>query len=165
MNLRIAIVAKTASRQTCLASFYGNGECETVRFRNTTDLITHLHRDTLDLVYIDTLDTGEPNSDLVARIRSGNIAPRLAIILCAPDYRPTDIQAGLDAGADAFFWEPIDPMVARASTAALMRRIAPRQQDGVQSFGQVTFDPARQTASRGGEVIGLTSKEFAVALL
>jgi heavy metal response regulator len=68
---------------------------------------------------------------------------------------------GLDAGADDYLTKPFAFQELLARVRALLRRRAEAEAPVLQ-VSDLTLDPARRLASRGGEKIDLTSKEFAL---
>jgi two-component system copper resistance phosphate regulon response regulator CusR len=106
------------------------------------------------------LDIQLPRLDGLAVCRElrkrGNPVPIL--MLTARDAVHDRI-AGLDAGADDYLTKPFDLQELHARVRALLRRmpaIAPTQL----SIGDLVVDTAAQTATRGGEPVMLTTKEF-----
>jgi DNA-binding response OmpR family regulator len=68
---------------------------------------------------------------------------------------------GLDVGADDYLTKPFSYVVLVARLRALLRRSA-RPRPTVLSAGDLSLDPARHLASRGGTEIALTPREFAL---
>jgi heavy metal response regulator len=68
---------------------------------------------------------------------------------------------GLDAGADDYLTKPFAFQELLARVRALLRRRAEAEAPVLQ-VSDLTLDPARRLASRGGEKIDLTPKEFAL---
>ena len=68
---------------------------------------------------------------------------------------------GLDVGADDYLTKPFSYVVLVARLRALLRRSA-RPRPTVLIAGDLSLDPARHLASRGGTEIALTPREFAL---
>jgi DNA-binding response OmpR family regulator len=68
---------------------------------------------------------------------------------------------GLDSGADDYLVKPFALPELRARLRALLRREAPEKTGDLQ-VGDLILDPATHRVERSGQVIELTSKEFAL---
>jgi DNA-binding response OmpR family regulator len=71
-----------------------------------------------------------------------------------------DRVTGLDSGADDYLVKPFAFAELSARVRALLRR--DERDDPVLEVGPLRLDPARFQASRGGEVLELTAKEFSL---
>jgi DNA-binding response OmpR family regulator len=112
-----------------------------------------------DLIVLDVMMPKQDGFSVCRTLRAGsNTAPIL--MLTARDAVP-DRVAGLDCGADDYLVKPFafDELVARAR--ALTRRQTPSRSI-VLSLGDLSLDTAARRLTRGGNVIDLTSKEYAV---
>jgi DNA-binding response OmpR family regulator len=77
-----------------------------------------------------------------------------------------DIIAGLNAGADDYIVKPETPQVILARVEAVLRRTTPPETESrMECFGPYHFDKMHQTVEFGEEIVTLTSREFALALL
>jgi len=72
-----------------------------------------------------------------------------------------DEAEALDTGADDFLSKPFSYVVLKARLRALARR-GRAGTSTVLSFGDLSLDPAKRRVRRAGQVVTLTSKEFAV---
>lgn len=128
------------------------------------DAEQHLAGTTYDVV---CLDLGLPDGDgldLCERLRSANpdeflTRPRRILVLTARDA-VTDRVAGLDAGADDYLVKPFRMVELNARIRALGRR--DEQPAGPVVVGDVAVDMVTHTATRNGETLDLTGREFAV---
>jgi DNA-binding response OmpR family regulator len=101
----------------------------------------------------------EGGIELCRRIRERS-PDRPILMLTAIGARATIVQA-LDAGADDYLVKPFHVEELLARVRALLRRsptaLLPRV-----TVGSLTLDPSRRSVERGGRVVPLSPKEFAV---
>ena len=72
-----------------------------------------------------------------------------------------DRVAALDIGADDYLVKPFDLRELQARVRALRRRSG-SDRSGIIEFGSLTLDPAGRVATRGGEAMSLTRREFSL---
>jgi two-component system copper resistance phosphate regulon response regulator CusR len=82
------------------------------------------------------------------------------LMLTAMDQAEDEV-AGLSEGADDYLGKPFDLEVLAARTRALLRRNETRAPRELAS-GDLRLDPGRRTASRGADLLELTSREFTI---
>ncbi|MGI8757592.1 MAG: response regulator transcription factor [Acidimicrobiales bacterium] len=117
-----------------------------------------------------TLDLNLPDGDGLDLARRLRTDPRLApaddepaprvLILTARDTAAERV-AGLDDGADDYLVKPFDFGELTARIRSLLRRDAGRT-GAVLRVGDLVLDTARFEATRGGRLLDLTAKEFAL---
>ena len=88
-------------------------------------------------------------------------APQPRILMLTARGGLDDRIGGLDDGADDYLVKPFELRELAARVRALLRR-AGEPADGQLHVGMIELDPARHTASNGGEPLNLTPKEFAL---
>ena len=106
------------------------------------------------------LDLGLPlmdGLDVLASIRRAGVTLPV-LVLTARDTVPDRIR-GLDRGADDYVVKPVDLDELAARLRALVRRAHGLPQDMLQALG-VTLDVASRSASRDGQAVALSTREF-----
>ena len=106
------------------------------------------------------LDLGLPlmdGLDVLASIRRAGVTLPV-LVLSARDTVPDRIR-GLDRGADDYVVKPVDLDELAARLRARVRRAHGLPQDMLQAQG-VTLDVASRSASRDGQAVALSTREF-----
>jgi DNA-binding response OmpR family regulator len=123
-----------------------------------------LHRETYDVLILDWNVPGISGIGILEWVKANlDLAPP-ALMLTSRSAEE-DIVEGLSAGADDYVIKPVAPSVLKARVNALARRAYPAALLGMEVFGSYRFDTRAETIECGGELIALTAKEFALALL
>ena len=125
-----------------------------------------LSRELYSLMVLDLMLPGEDGLSICNRLRTtGN---RIPIIMLTAKGDDADRISGLEAGADDYLPKPFNPRELLARIKAVLRRQvkevpgAPSQLEEVVSFGPFTLDLSTRTLTKSGEVVSLTTGEFAV---
>ena len=115
--------------------------------------------DDYDVIILDVMMPELNGYEVCQKLRSeGNTTPIL--MLTAKDQE-RDIVQGLDTGADDYLVKPFNFDVLLARIRALLRRPSEKQAEVLQ-VGDLTLDPSTKEVVRGGRLLQLTSKEYAV---
>lgn len=114
---------------------------------------------TYDAIILDVMLPSLSGLDVARELRRRSIA--VPILMLTARDAIEDRVAGLDAGADDYLVKPFafDELLARLR--ALLRR-GPHLAPAVLTVGDLEVDTRRQTATRAGRPIGLTTKEYAL---
>ena len=110
-----------------------------------------------DLLLLDVMLPGKSGLDVVRELRSQEMS--VPILLLTARDSEQDVVRGLDAGADDYLTKPfgVDELLARIR--ALLRRGGARRPDQL-AYADVELDRVKHVATRGGEKLDLTPKEF-----
>jgi len=114
----------------------------------------------LDLVLLDIMLPGQDGFAVLAAIRQADPAIPVIFLTARDDKR--DVIRGLEAGANDYITKPFDfdELIARIHVGLRTRDRAGQDGDDVLTCGDLVVDGRTFTASRGGEEIHLTRKEF-----
>jgi len=125
-----------------------------------------LTRDSFDLIVLDLMLPGEDGLSICRRLRASE--PQQAIIMLTARGDEIDRIVGLEMGADDYLPKPFNPRELVARIQAVLRRRtanvpgAPASEDETIAFGDIEVDLATRTLKRCGELLSLTTGEFAV---
>ncbi|TQS24605.1 response regulator transcription factor [Microbispora sp. KK1-11] len=123
------------------------------------DALAHLAGTRYDVVVLDRDLPGTPGDDVCRHIAAGGTGSRVLMLTAAGTVR--DRVEGLGLGADDYLPKPFDFAELVARVRALGRRSAPAVPPILQAE-DLTLDPSRRVAFRGGRRLDLTPKEFAL---
>lgn len=126
---------------------------------NGEDGLAHVTAVEYDAVVLDVLLPKLTGVEVVKRMRSRGMKTPV-ILLTARDTVPDRVQ-GLDAGADDYLAKPFAFPELLARIRALLRR-PPVQTNPVLVFEDLEMDVATHEVRRGGKVIELSPREFAL---
>ncbi|MDR3352973.1 MAG: two-component system response regulator OmpR [Zoogloeaceae bacterium] len=136
---------------------------------NATQMDTYLQREHFDLIVLDLMLPGEDGLAICRRLRGqGNNIP---IVMLTARGDEIDRIVGLEMGADDYLPKPFNPRELLARIQAVLRRQGQRPVGGVPdasgqiSFGKIVVDMSARTISRAGEILSLTTGEFAILVV
>jgi DNA-binding response OmpR family regulator len=123
------------------------------------DALEHLAVIRYDVVVLDRDLPGVHGDDICRRLAAGRSPSR--ILMLTADGSLRDRVEGLDLGADDYLAKPFDFPELTARVRALGRRAAVPLPPTL-GCGDIRLDPSMRVASRAGQRLTLSAKEFAV---
>lgn len=115
-----------------------------------------------DLLVLDVMLPDGDGIDVCARIRRDH--PTLPVILLTARTEEADRIAGLSAGADDYVTKPFSARELVLRVGSVLRRVTAeppaRADQPVLRDGDLVLDPVSHTATRAGEDLSLTGREF-----
>ncbi len=125
------------------------------------DAADYLLMTAYDVALMDIGLPGEDGLNVVRRCRAAGVDTPV-LFLTARDA-VSDRVAGLDAGGDDYLVKPfsLDELMARVRVLARRRSATPAL-TSVLCVGNLRLDTAARTASRGGQALKLTGREYAL---
>ena len=114
-----------------------------------------------DLIVLDLMMPKKDGLQACQEIRSFSTVP---IIMLTARSEGADLLMGFESGADDYVTKPFNILELKARIRALLRRAgmrpAPQSSSAVLTRGHISIDPERRSASKNGESVELTMKEF-----
>ena len=112
-----------------------------------------------DLILLDLMMPEMDGLAACMRIREFSAVP---IIMLTARGEDTDKIIGLESGADDYITKPFNVLELKARIRALLRRATQSAQQKSEHLvvGEISLDPDRHIALRGGEEVELTAKEY-----
>lgn len=162
---KILLIDDDSELRSLLATYLGRHGFDALLLPDTRQLDAFIERFQPQLVILDLMLPGEDGLAACRRLRArGEMRP--VIMLTARD-EPVDRVIGLEMGADDYLGKPFDPRELVARIEAVLRRghrlpAAPDPDGGIVRFDDWLFDRGTRQLSRQGQVVALTSGEFAL---
>ena len=122
-----------------------------------------LQRDPADVIVLDLMMPGEDGLAILRRLRAAG--EQTPVIMLTARGDPIDRVLGLEMGADDYLAKPFLPRELVARIAALLRRLGPERtmnRDDMVVVGPFTINFSAMTVSRDGDVLPLSSREYAL---
>ncbi len=130
---------------------------EAAAARSGDEGLARLNSEAFDVVVLDWMLPGRDGIEVLKSLRAKSAKPPV-LLLTARDS-VDDRVLGLDSGADDYLVKPFAFAELLARLRALMRRAAP-EENTCRQIGGLTVDIGSRRASREGEEIPLTPREF-----
>lgn len=112
-----------------------------------------------DVVILDLMLPKLPGLEVLRRLRAGG--KTMAILALTARDTVEDRVTGLDLGADDYLVKPFAFAELLARVRALVRRSYDRASPAI-TVGDLAIDPARRQVTRGGRVIAVSAREYAL---
>jgi DNA-binding response OmpR family regulator len=124
-----------------------------------SDALSQLALTRYDVVVLDRDLPGVHGDEICRRLAAGRSPSRILMLTAAGSL--SDRVEGLDLGADDYLAKPFDFPELTARVRALGRRAAVPLPPTLR-YGDIKLDPSSRAASRAGQRLTLSHKEFAV---
>ncbi|MFB2538203.1 MULTISPECIES: two-component system response regulator OmpR [unclassified Acinetobacter] len=163
---RILVVDDDVRLRTLLQRFLEDKGFVVKTAHDATQMDRLLQREIFSLIVLDFMLPVEDGLSICRRLRGEGLDT--PIIMLTARGSDTDRIAGLEAGADDYLPKPFNPNELLARIRAVLRRQirevpgAPSHQLEVVNFGSWSLDLSTRTLTREGQVVTLTTGEFAV---
>lgn len=112
------------------------------------------------LILLDLMLPDMDGTDVCKGLKADPMTASIPIIMLTAKDSEVDKILGLELGADDYMTKPFSVRELVARVKALLRRCVPAKESGIIKVGPVTIDSDNYEATRNGEKIQLTLKEF-----
>ena len=165
-HFRILVVDDDARLRNLLDRYLGEQGFSVKTVADAEQMDRALNREHFDLMVLDLMLPGEDGLSICKRLRAGE--NRLPVIMLTARGEDVDRIIGLELGADDYLPKPFNPRELVARVHAVLRRQprelpgAPAETHSVVSFGKVRIDMTSRRLEREGQILSLTTGEFAL---
>jgi DNA-binding response OmpR family regulator len=162
MNQFVLIVEDDDRLRKWLARTLEDENCRVVAVETAEEAIACLDKTPADLVLSDVGLRGKSGIVLCRELRSRPDTSHVPVVLLSGDRMGEEDQLqGLGAGADAYLLKPVSGQMLIAKIQAVLRRYrAPRDLADILNAHGLALDVPSRLATRRGQTIALTRKEF-----
>lgn len=115
-------------------------------------------RERPDLILLDLMLPDGDGMEVCSELRAAG--DRVPIIMVTARDTVGERIVGLESGADDYIVKPFSTSELVARVRSLLRRIRSTPADGPMTFSDIAIDVATREATRGGDPIELTRREF-----
>ena len=164
---RILVVDDDLRLRDLLSRYLSEQGFEVLTVSDAAALDQALAHSHIDVLVLDLMLPGEDGLSICRRLRGGG--SDIGIVMLTAKGDDVDRIVGLELGADDYLSKPFNPRELVARINALLRRRSPARPPGAPStveqklaFGACVLDFATRTLTREGQVIALTTGEFAL---
>ncbi len=113
-----------------------------------------------ELVVLDIMLPGEDGISILRKLRASADTKDIPVIMATAKDSEYDTVVGLDSGADDYLAKPFGMMEMVSRIRAVLRRSAPKQEQGSICCGEIVIDEGKHTVTACGKSVALTLKEY-----
>ncbi len=113
-----------------------------------------------DLILLDWMLPGASGIEMARRLKKDELTQHIPIIMLTARGEEEDKVAGLDSGADDYITKPFSPRELLARIKAVLRRVAPEEEDETIAVDGLVLDPASHRVSANEEPLKIGPTEF-----
>lgn len=156
---RVLVVDDDLTVREVVVSYLKVDGHDVVEAADGVEALHEVRRERFDAVVLDLMMPGVDGLEVCTRLRAMGDVP---IIMLTALGTETDRVVGLESGADDYVTKPFSPRELVLRVAALLRRAGERARPdtGVFTDADLVVDAARHLATRAGEPLNLTAREF-----
>jgi DNA-binding response OmpR family regulator len=155
---RVLVVDDDPTVAEVVSDYLGRAGLDVVQADDAASALAAAAATPPDLALLDLMLPDADGLELLARLRERQ--PGLPVVLLTARGEEPDRILGLSLGADDYVAKPFSPRELVLRVQALLRRSAPQASTGLLRDGDLVVDLAGHEATRDGEGLSLTSREF-----
>lgn len=160
---RVIVVDDDPELRALLRRFLSDHGFDTRAVEGGAALDRELSRNPADAIVLDLMMPGEDGLSICRRLRAaGDMTP---ILMLTARGDPIDRIVGLETGMDDYLSKPFEPRELVARLSAVLRRTRGWRDvatDDIVTVGTLEINLSTRTATRGGTMLKLSSREFAL---
>jgi len=162
MESTILIIDDDEKLNRLLTDFLSEFGFKTLTANHPEDGLKKLNQKSPDLVILDVMLPGMDGFEVCKTIRQHSLVP---IIMLTARGELMDKVVGLELGADDYLPKPFEPRELVARIHSVLRRTKEIDKTRSQCFDRLEIDFSRHIVKLDGDIVDLTTNEFAALVL
>jgi DNA-binding response OmpR family regulator len=162
MESTILIIDDDEKLNRLLTDFLSEFGFKTLTANHPEDGLKKLNQKSPDLVILDVMLPGMDGFEVCKTIRQHSLVP---IIMLTARGELMDKVVGLELGADDYLPKPFEPRELVARIHSVLRRTREIDKTRPQCFDRLEIDFSRHIVKLDGDIVDLTTNEFAALVL
>ena len=163
--MRIAVLDSDHSQAALICQVLTAAGHACHEFQSAREMLGQLRKDSCDMLILDWQGSDLDGAEVLRRARE-KLAPKAPVLFMTNSSGEDDVVAGIKAGADDYLVKPLRRSELALRAQALLRMAYPTQSGAEQlQFDNYVFETRAGRLLVDGELLDVTHKEFALALL
>ncbi|KHD10196.1 CpxR [Candidatus Thiomargarita nelsonii] len=159
---RILLIDDDERLAPLLAEYFSRYDLNLISETHPSQGLRRLSQGDVDLLILDVMLPEMDGFDVCRSLRKDNDMP---ILMLTARGEVMDRVIGLEIGADDYLAKPFEPRELVARIHNILKRTTSKQTSPIHQFGDLKIDPNRRQVTLKGQMIELTTKEYALLLL
>jgi two-component system phosphate regulon response regulator OmpR len=162
MNYKILVVDDDTRLRNLLTKYLNENGFDVSNAKDAFDAEEKLTDDNFDLLVVDVMMPNKTGVEFVKNLREKSKVP---VLMLTAMGEIDDRIAGLESGADDYLQKPFEPKELLLRINSILKRVKPKKNKNICSFGNYEFDMVTKKLMKGDEFVYSTEAEADILMV